>query len=305
MVLVGHAETWKAPGVFEAGVEGEVVAFDGERGAMTEDLQGARVIVRQRVFEPFAPARSAGGQGAGSKSYGRPIEARVESSSTVESNLLGIQLVKVVQEAADREALVIVEGMLEDARAGRVAVEHQIFANDAAGIGEAIGELLVGGEQKQTWSFGAVGADDHGLSSLQMRVALLVEVDGAGDTAVAVQFDAMDVGVRADFAAPGFLCHANRGGEGTGFCAHFAAERLAEAAVDTGAASGARLRKNGHGRRERVPAEFARGALENYAGAFHRERGHGIGLGARRVEGAGAGEAGDSDFPINFRVIGL
>ncbi len=210
-----------------------------------------------------------------------------------------------MEDAADREAFVIVEGMLENGGGDTAAVEHQVFANDAAGVGEAVGKLLVGGEEKQSRSFRAVGADHHSFGLLQMRVALFVEVDGAADAAVVVHFDAMDVGVRADFAAAGFLRHADGGGEGAGLCADFAAEGQAEAAIDAGASPRARLRKDGHGRGEGMPAELARGAFKNYARTLHRERRHGVGLGARRIEGAGAGETGDTDFPFDFSVVGL
>src|ERR1700730_19269175 len=150
-----------------------------------------------------------------------------------------------MKQAADGETFVIVDGMLEDGGGDAAAVEHEIFADDAAGVGETVGELFVGGEQKQARSFGAVGADDYGFGFLQMRVAFFVEVNGAGDAAVAVQLDAMDVGVGANFAAAGFLGDGNGGGEGAGFGANFAAEGQAEAAVDAGAAAGTGLGKNG------------------------------------------------------------
>src|SRR6266404_6131559 len=118
-----------------------------------------------------------------------------------------------------------------------------------------------------------------------MSVALFVKVDGAGYAAVVVHLDAMDVGVGADLAAAGFFRHADSGGEGAGFCADFAAECQAETAIDTGAASRAGLGQNGHGRREGMPAELAGGALENYAGGFHRKRRHGVGLRARGSKG--------------------
>src|SRR5260370_21976949 len=102
-----------------------------------------------------------------------------------------------------------------------------------------------------------------------MRVALFVEVDGAGDEAVVVHFNAMDVGVRADFAAAGFLRHADGGGEGAGLCADFAAEGQAEAAIDAGASPRTRLRKARHARGDGMPAELAPGAFKNYPPPRH------------------------------------
>ncbi len=146
-----------------------------------------------------------------------------------------------MEEAADGETFVIIEGMLENGVGDTAAVEHEVFADDAAGIGEAVGKLLVRGEEKQAGRFRAVGADYDGFCFLQMRIALLVKVDRASHAAVVVHLDAMDVGLGANLAMAGFLRHADGGGEGAGFCADLAAEGEAEATIDAGAPSGARL----------------------------------------------------------------
>src|SRR6266404_2597112 len=103
--------------------------------------------------------------------------------------------------------------MIEDAGGYAAAVEHEVFADDAAGVGEAVGKLFVGGEQKQARSFGAVGADDYGFGFLEMRVAMFVEIDGSGCAAVAIHFNAMDVGIGANFAAAGFFGYGNSCGK--------------------------------------------------------------------------------------------
>ncbi len=54
-----------------------------------------------------------------------------------------------------------------------------------------------------------------------------------------------------------------------------------------------------------MPAELAGGALENYAGGFHRKRRHGVGLRARGIERTGARLAGDAYFPFDLGVIRL
>src|SRR5712671_7193387 len=102
--------------------------------------------------------------------------------------------------------------MIEDAGGDAAAVEHEVFADDAAGVGETVGKLFVSGEEKEARSFGTIGADDYGFRFLQMRVAMFVEVDGSGGAAVAIHFDAMDVGIGANFAAAGFFCYGNGGG---------------------------------------------------------------------------------------------
>jgi len=77
---------------------------------------------------------------------------------------------------------------------------------------------------------------------------------------------------------PVFFGYGNGGGKRTGLCADFAAEGQAEAAVDAGAASSARLRKNGHGRGERMPAQLASGALKITPEPFTGSGGMGYGL---------------------------
>src|SRR5579859_7045428 len=195
--------------------------------------------------------------------------------------------------------------MLEDRSGNAAAVEHEIFADDAAGIGQTVGELLTGGKKQQARSFRAIGADDNGFGLLQMRVALFVEVDSTGNPPVAVRRDAMNVRIRTNLAAGGFFSHADGGGQRARYGADFTTKPETQPAIGAGAAPRAGLRKNGHWCRERMPAELPSGALENHAGTFHRQRRHGIGLGARRIEGAGAGQAGDTNFPFDLGVVGL
>src|SRR5580704_12320021 len=305
MIFVREAKRGEAPGVLQLRIEREAVVLDRQRRTVAKDLAGAREVVAQDFLERLAPAGRAGREAAQGETYRRHVETRVQAAAAVEANFVGVQLVKIVEDAADGEAFVIVERLFKYSRGNAAAVEHQILADIAAAIGEAIGKLLVGGEQEQTRSFRAVRADDDGFGFLALDVSPGVEINGAGGAAGGVKFDAMNVGIRADFAAAGFFGHANRGGEGAGCCADFATERQTEAAIDTSAASGARLGKYGHGRGKWMPAEFARGAFENYTAGFHREWRHGISLRARRIERAGVGLARDADLPFNSGVVGL
>src|SRR5438876_9600117 len=91
-----------------------------------------------------------------------------------------------------------------------------------------------------------------------MRVALFIEVDGAGCAAMGVRFDAMHVGVETNLAAAGALRHSNGGGQRTGFRADFAAEGETKTTIDASASSRSRLRKNRHGCRERMRSEERR-----------------------------------------------
>src|SRR5271170_5749625 len=108
MILVGHAESGKSPRVLQVGIEGEAVVLDGQRSAVTKNLDAAREIVAQNIFETFAPARGARRETAEGEGDRRHIEARVESAAAVEPDFIGVEFVKIVEDAADGEALVVV-----------------------------------------------------------------------------------------------------------------------------------------------------------------------------------------------------
>src|SRR5258708_36727888 len=91
--------------------------------------------------------------------------------------------------------------MFEETHGAGVAVEHQVFADETRRVGEAVRKLLVGGEEKQSRGFRAIGANDDGFGFLQMRVSLCVEINGASSAAQLVRFDAMDVRVRPNLTA--------------------------------------------------------------------------------------------------------
>src|ERR1700747_3552312 len=117
-----------------------------------------------------------------------------------------------------------------------------------------------------------------------MGMALLVKITRSHGAAARVELDFVNVGVRADFAAPGTFGHANGGHERTGFRANFAAKAEAVAALDPGAQPRSRLGEDGHRRRERMPAELASGALKKHARGFYRQGRHRIRLRTRRIE---------------------
>src|SRR5258708_7288572 len=74
-----------------------------------------------------------------------------------------LDLEEIVNNAADRKALVMIQGMLEKSPGDRAGIENQVLPNQAAGIREALGKPLVGGEQEQTGGLRAVRADYNGF----------------------------------------------------------------------------------------------------------------------------------------------
>src|SRR6267378_3194874 len=124
MILVGQTERGQAPSVLQIGIEGEAVVFDRQRSAMAENLHGAIEIVSKSGFEVLAPVRRIRRESAESKADGSEIEARVETATAVETDLVVIELIKIVEDAADREAFVVIERMLKLGKYGAAAIEH-------------------------------------------------------------------------------------------------------------------------------------------------------------------------------------
>src|SRR5580693_5945514 len=180
---------------------------------MAENFHRAAEVVSQGSLEVLAPARRSGREPVKTKGDGSEIEASIEPAAAVEAHFLCIEFVEVVKHAADAIPLVIVERMLVERRDGAAAIEHEVFADQAAGVGEAVGELLVRRKQKQARSFSSVCADDDRFGFLELRVAFFIEIDGAGRATVGVRFDAMDIRIGANFAAAGFLRCSDGGGK--------------------------------------------------------------------------------------------
>src|SRR5689334_22006878 len=120
-----------------------------------------------------------------------------------------------MKDTADAVAFVIVKRLLIDTHDAAIGVEHQVLANQATGIGKAIRKLLASGKQKQARGFRSVGADYDSFSFLQMRAAFLVKINCSDGAPAGVEFDFVNVRVRADLTAAGALRHANRSSKGT------------------------------------------------------------------------------------------
>ena len=61
MILEGHAEGGKSPGILHVRIERKIVRGDGQRSGMTEDLHRACEILLQRLLELFSRLGVPGG----------------------------------------------------------------------------------------------------------------------------------------------------------------------------------------------------------------------------------------------------
>ncbi len=78
----------------------------------------------QRGFELFAPARHLRREATQSKKNRCGFKAGIESAATIEADLLRIEFVEIMEDAANDEALVIVERVFENPHGVGTAIEH-------------------------------------------------------------------------------------------------------------------------------------------------------------------------------------
>src|SRR5208337_2179544 len=100
----GHAQCGKPPGILHVRIERKTIRGDGQRSGMAKNLHRAGEILLQRLLEFFSPARRAWRQSTHGKTHGGEIEACIESATAVKTQLLRIQFVEVMKDAADRVA---------------------------------------------------------------------------------------------------------------------------------------------------------------------------------------------------------
>src|SRR5215467_14436072 len=128
MILVSEAKRGESPCVFYIWVDGKAVVLFRQRGAVREDFNGTREIVGDSVLELLAPARSVGRKTtAGREVDRRHVKARIETATAIEANFLGIRFIEIVKDAADGEAFVIVELLIENAEGDAAGVEHEVL----------------------------------------------------------------------------------------------------------------------------------------------------------------------------------
>jgi hypothetical protein len=88
------------------------------------------------------------------------------------------------QDIAERSLPGRRDAVVEEAGDHRVGVEHQVAADQAAGIGKAVGVALGRRQQQQARRADAVGRQDHRAGRLEPHRAVAVEVACPGGAAV-------------------------------------------------------------------------------------------------------------------------
>ena len=152
--------------------------------------------------------------------------------------------------------------MLEGSQRPGGGLEHQELSHQAAGVREALRKETRFREQQQARRFRPVGAQDNRFRLLETLPLLGIEVDSPVDAPLLVGRDLSHVAVRADLAAARVFGHGDDAGQRARLSSHLTTEPFAEPAVYARGAAGERVREDGHGRGEGVPAELLRGALQ-------------------------------------------
>ncbi len=110
-----------------------------------------------------------------------------------------------MHDARDLHTLVFVQLVLEHGADIAAGVEHEVLADEAARIGEAIRKLRVRGVQQQARRFGAIRRNDHGARFLETLALVAIKVGDTGGAPALVGTNLEHIALGANFAAAGCL----------------------------------------------------------------------------------------------------
>src|SRR5450631_1683463 len=225
MVLVGHANCRDAPCVLESRVDADAVRLLRQRSAMPG--RGHRPWKSlQSLLEFRSPTRQIATRGHGPQRRLR-IDARIDAAAAVEPTLR-VGVVKIVQDAGHLHALILVQVVFEDALGTGSLVEHQVLADQTAGVGKALRKAIAGGIEEQSSSLCTIGRQHHGTRRLKMLPLVAVEITNTRGAALRVGVDVKHVTTRSNLTKPGGFGLWNHGVERGGLGARLTAETHAE-----------------------------------------------------------------------------
>src|SRR6266849_2479649 len=105
------------------------------------NFHGAREGVTQSGLKTAAPSGRLRRKATQREKEWCEIETRIESPTAVETGLLRVQFVEIMQNSAIRIAFVVVERMFEETDTASAAVEHQVFPDETGRVGQAVWKL--------------------------------------------------------------------------------------------------------------------------------------------------------------------
>ena len=189
--------------------------------------------------------------------------------------------------------------LIEVAEDGAVGVEHQVAADEAGGVGDAVGELRGFAVQHDARGADGVAGHDDDVGADEAFAAVAVVVDDAVGHAVVADRDFAHAGAGAQFHA-GADGVRPVGDVGAGLRPLGAAGGAVGEVDAAGAAFVVRARDRAVAGPP-VPAELVDGTGQDLAGAAERERRH---LGFVGRVGGVAGQARDAGDAVVLVVVG-
>ncbi len=226
----------------------------------------------------------------------------VDAAAAVEA-AAGIGLVEVHHHPRRDHALVLVERLGEARPRLRVVVEHQVPADEAARVREAVRMPARLREEEEPGRLRAVGGEHDRPGGLGLLDALGVQVHHARHASLRARLDARHDAAVADLAAAGPLGHGDHRRQRRRLRADLARLTPAEAAVDARGPLVVGSRQDRQRGRLRGVAGPCGAVAQEHAGGLDRHGGHGIAARSRRV--AGARLAGYAHLPVDLGVVGL
>ncbi len=302
----GDAHGGQAPGVLHLWVQVHRVGFHRQLRNEVHHRQPAVGLLDQRLFVAGAPTRRAM-RARQTILHGRHLAARRHAAAAVPAAAFHvIGHIRQNRRAGDR-ALVLVQGISEEARSAAAIAGHQILADNAAGIGQPLREAVGLGEQQQAGGFRAVGRQHHAFRLLEdlLVVVGLVEIGHTRGLAAGVDIDLAHIGMNPDLAIAGRHRDRQQRHRRRRPRLDLAAIARAGAAIDAAAAPIIGLGDDGRDIRRHHQVELFRRLLNQRAGAFQGQRPARIRLGHRRDQGRLDIGPRNPDLPFRLGVIGL
>ena len=200
---VAHLRGGDAVAVGELRVEGHLVVLfrqvltdNGDVERMSKVLRKLRMVVRAPGQPPRAVAVVGGGEGTEAPVDLEGVSAHEAAGEVGLVELLGY-------EVCAQRPHVAVDAFVERAEEDGVRVEHQVLADEAGRVGDAVGELGRAGVEHQARSADSVAGENHSVRLLLLDVAVGVVVEHAVGESFAVYGDLPDAAVGLDLRAEG------------------------------------------------------------------------------------------------------
>ena len=119
-----------------------------------------------------------------------------------------------MQYTGDLHALVIIQRMFEQCTRSRVTVEHQVPADETAGIREPVRVCIARRIQEQPRRLGAIPGHDHSARFLRTFVAVRVVIENLVHPTLSIRLDAEHRALCANLAVTACLSQRNHRGQG-------------------------------------------------------------------------------------------